>query len=71
MRIEYIKPETVDELDGQHFQIYNPDHNAFDDWHYEYGSVDEAISDFRFSELKKYVEKGYVLICKEELENGD
>ena len=64
--IEYILPKSVEDLAGQHFIIYNPDHQRKNDWHYEYNSLQEAVNDgYTFEELLKYVNNGYVRICLE------
>ncbi len=64
--IEYLLPSKVEDLAGQHFIIYNPDHKKGSDWHYEYANLQAAVNDgYELIELKRAIEDGYVRICLE------
>ena len=64
--IEYILPETLDDLKDQHFTVYNPKHKKGDDWHYEYANLQDAINDgCSLVELSQALHNGYIRICLE------
>ena len=66
MGIEYLLPDSIDDLRGQHFMVYNPRHRKSDDWHYEYCDLDEIIKDgFSIKEVQQMIDNGYVRICLE------
>jgi hypothetical protein len=64
--IEYILPESLNDLKDQHFTVYNPTHKNGDDWHYEYANLQDAVNDgCTFEELSKALKRGYIRICLE------
>ena len=64
--VEYILPENLGSLAGNHFQIYNPNHRRKSDWHYEYDGLSEAIEDgYTEIELIKAIDNGWIRIVLE------
>lgn len=67
--IEYSLPNRVEDLEGKHFIIYNPEHKKGNDWHYEYANLQAAVNDgYELAELKRAIEHGYVRTCSENIE---
>ena len=67
--IKYSLPSKVEDLDGKHFIIYNPEHKQHSDWHYEYANLQAAVNDgYELAELKRSIENGYVRTCSENIE---
>lgn len=64
--IEYLLPNSVDDLINQHFIMYNPGHKQHSDWHYEYSCLQDALNDgITLKELSVAVTNGFVRICLE------
>lgn len=64
--IEYLLPESLEDLKSDRFMIYNPNHKKSDDWHCEYANLQDAANHgVTIDELSQALDRGYIRICLE------